>query len=801
VAYEMPAGRLDFVLASKGGGYWRLANGRIEKRTKDRAVPGQDLGIYPWSLRTPVNAVCEDKQGNLVVGTGGEGIFWFLPGQAPVRINQQNSGLSHNTVLSLCCDREGNLWVGTDSGGLNRVKSQFFSVLPSSMGQVVKSVAEDRNGGIWIGYNGERIENYSSNGSRSFTNTQGLVNLFVRSVYQDRENRVWAGTFGGGLLRLENQLFLAAPGAAIIPRDREVPVIFEDRKAQLWVGSASGVVRSEGDRWRVFGPKEGLSPGTVRAVAEDKEGNLWVGTENGLHRFRDEEFMRFGKTNGLPSDSISSLLVDPEGVLWVGTQSGLARKGSTNWISYANVFGEALGNIAYLLDDGRGDLWIGSNTGLLRVNRNALRVFANGESDTVPFRTFGAADGLPTRECSQGSQPSACRTDDGTLWFATIRGLAHVNPAQLVINTNPPPVIIEAVSVDGVTQNAKTLRAPLPDSVIIPAGKESLEIRYTALNLSAPDKSRFRYRLDRYETKWTEWSGETRVAHYSKLPPGEYRFQVIAANEDNIWNEVGSSLAIRVLPPFWRTWWFITLVSLLLLGAIVGSVHYVSTQKLQRQLALMRQQEALEKERARIARDLHDQLGANLTQVALLGELAEDDRELPDEVASHAQQISQTARDTTRALDEIVWTVNPSNDTLDGLLNYVCKYAQEYLALAGLKYRLETPSDLPGTPISPELRHNVFLAAKEAVNNVVKHSGADSAWLRLRLSPDRFVLEIEDNGKGLLAPDQNKGRNGLRNMRKRMEDVGGAFDIAPRENGGTRITLQAPIKRLPAATA
>src|SRR5205807_4899034 len=212
---------------------------------------------------------------------------------------------------------------------------------------------------------------------------------------------------------------------------------------------------------------------------------------------------------------------------------------------------------------------------------------------------------------------------------------------------------------------------------------------------------------------------------------------------------------------------------------VVGSVHYVSTQKLQRQLGVMRQQEALEKERARIARDLHDQLGANLTQVALLGELAETDKELPQEVEAHAKQISQTARDTTRALDEIVWTVNPSNDTLDGLINYVCKYAQEYFEIAGLRYRLEVPPQLPNEPISPELRHNVFLAAKEAVNNIVKHAQASSAWLRLRLEPDRFVLEIEDNGRGLTAADKNKGRNGLRNLRKRMEDIGGQFEIAP----------------------
>ena len=237
------------------------------------------------------------------------------------------------------------------------------------------------------------------------------------------------------------------------------------------------------------------------------------------------------------------------------------------------------------------------------------------------------------------------------------------------------------------------------------------------------------------------------------------------------------------------------------LWLIVGSVHYASTQKLQRQLATLKQQEALERERARIARDLHDQLGANLTQVTLLGEMAEADKNIPEEVEAHAQQICQTARDTTHALDEIVWTVNPSNDTLDGLVNYICKYAQDYLALAGLKYRLEVPPQLPNTPISPELRHNVFLVVKESVNNVVKHAHASSAWLRLQLQPQQFVLEVEDDGSGVKAEDHQKGRSGLRNMRKRMEDIGGNFDLGPREGGGTRVRLVVPLKASIGGTA
>src|SRR5262249_34518724 len=188
--------------------------------------------------------------------------------------------------------------------------------------------------------------------------------------------------------------------------------------------------------------------------------------------------------------------------------------------------------------------------------------------------------------------------------------------------------------------------------------------------------------------------GSTREARYSNLRPGLYHFRVIACNEDGIWNSVGASLTITVLPPFWQQSWFLILTALVLVGLIVAVVHYLSTQKLQRELAVLKQQEALEHERGRIARDLHDQLGANLTQVALLAELAESDKEEPAEVEEHARQISQTARETTRSLDEIVWAANPSNDTLDSLITYLCKHAQEYFETASLSYRLEVPAQL-----------------------------------------------------------------------------------------------------------
>jgi signal transduction histidine kinase len=361
-------------------------------------------------------------------------------------------------------------------------------------------------------------------------------------------------------------------------------------------------------------------------------------------------------------------------------------------------------------------------------------------------------------------------------------------------NTNPPPVIIESALVEGEALKADQLLQGAPQTVRVPPRKERLEITYTSLNLAEPERARFRHRLEGHDDDWIE-AGNTRVVRY-KLGPGTYRFRVKAANEDGVWNETGSSLVIVVEPPFWRTWWFLTAVALGIAALIAGVVHYVSTQKLQRQLVALKQQEALEKERARIARDIHDQLGASLTQVALLGELVEADKASPTDVEVHARQISQTARETTRTLDEIVWTVNPSNDTLEGLANYVCKYAQDYLGVAGIRYRLEVPPELPAAEIQPEVRHNVFLAAKEAVTNIVRHAQARSGWIRLRLEPGRFVFEIADDGRGLAGMDEKRAatRNGLRNMRKRMEDIGGEFAMMAAPEGGLLIRLSAPLQ-------
>lgn len=790
------AQRLDALAPGRREGYWRLADGLAR-----RVVGGvaRDVGAYPLPPppESEIKAAREDGEGNLVVGTP-KGIYWLAP-DGKVNWLTETNGLSWPYVSSLLVDREGTLWIGTDGGGLYRVQRKRFETLEPFRNWTVQSVTEDKDGMLWIASNGSGLGRYA-NGS----NDALLPFLtFFRAVFADKDNQIWISLPRGDLGDLI--VWRAGNVSGVDTRGllrHLVRAIHQDRAGRVWFGSEGNLVRFESNTWTAFTTRDGLSADHITAIADDPGGGIWIGTRGGgVNLFRDGKFTVFRQSDGAPGDDISGLLMDSDGVLWVSTfTSGLGRFEKGRWNRYTTREGLTSNNLGYLLEDERGNLWIGSNKGLLRVPRKALNDLARGFLNFVPCRAYGKTDGLPSGECSSVSQPGAWRGRNGKLWFSTIKGVAGLNPENLRPNTNPPPVIIESVLVDNVVGTPIRLQNSSSETLTLQPSDERLEVQYTSLNLSAPERARFQYRLQGFEDEWIE-AGNARVVRYTKLPPGQYTFQVKASNEDGVWNETGASLGISVLPPpppFWRTWWFLTFAPLVLIACIIGVVHYLSTQKLQRQLAVMRQQEALEKERARIARDIHDQVGASLTQLALLGELVETDKDSPVEVESHAQQICQSARETTRALDEIVWTVNPQNDTLEGLVNYICKNAQDYLAVAGVRYRFDVPSEVPAIPIPPDVRHNVFLASKEAVTNVVRHAKATSAWVRMKLENNLFTVEIEDNGRGVADLDINapRTRNGLKNMRKRMEDVGGTFSLTPGTEGGALAKFTVPLPKI-----
>jgi signal transduction histidine kinase len=335
----------------------------------------------------------------------------------------------------------------------------------------------------------------------------------------------------------------------------------------------------------------------------------------------------------------------------------------------------------------------------------------------------------------------------------------------------------------------------------IPPGKHQYDFHYTALSFAAPDKVRFRYKLEGLDEGWIEADGK-RFAHYGPLRPGKYRFQVIACNNDGIWNEAGSAINLKVLPHFWETWWFDVLLTVIIVAAIIGAVRFAVTRNLRIKLDQLKQQRAIERERERIAKDIHDDLGAGLTQILLQSALAR--REPQEQIQAHLVQISGTALELVGAMDEIVWAINPENDNLDGLVTYVGKYVQEYVTQAGLRCRLDLPAQLPALVLSAEVRHNLFLAVKEALNNAIKHARASEICFLLKMQPSGFSFIIKDDGRGFVpgameTPAADSGRvssgHGLRNLIHRLEKIGGTCTIRSEPGKGTEVELTVMIQR------
>jgi signal transduction histidine kinase/ligand-binding sensor domain-containing protein len=795
---------VQMACGSSDGSLWLMGFERIKKLVGQGTV--LDLGPTPWG-QDFVTALLETRAGILAVGTLQNGLYLLAPDGSNLHFSRKN-GLSHDWVLDLCEDHEGNLWVGTGGGGLNALRKRKVEMVKAPddwRGRAILSVAPAAAGGVWVGTEGAGLYRVNHGEVEPFVETNGLLNTFIWSVLEDRRRELWVGTFGGGL-------FVHRDGKFQFPKGLEDPAavvlaLYQDRQGILWVGTQSGLARYADGACTWYTRNEGLVLPNVRVITEDAAGAIWFGMSGGgLGRLKEGKLTQIRRSSGLPNDFVWSLLAEPDGTLWVGTfGSGLCRLRAGKFATISTREGLPNNVICHIADDGRGNFWISSYGGIFRVSKDELNRCADGELKTVDCLAYGKAEGLSTLECSGGLQASGCQTPDGLLWFPTIKGLAVVRPVGVNLNPFPPPVLIEEVTVDD-----RQVALPRPDGALsgarlkIPPGKHRFEFRYTGLSLVAPEKVRFKYRLDGLESDWED-VGTRRVAYFSYLKPGDYTFRVIACNNDGVWNESGPALAFTVLPRFWQTWWFAAGAVLAGVGAVGGTVRYITRRRLHEKMERLERQRALENERARIAKDIHDDLGSNLARIMMLSQSNRAEGEDPQQIVARLGKVYLTTRELTRTMDEIVWAVSPHHDTLDSLVNYLGKFAQDFLNTAGIRCRLIVPIQLPAWPLSAEMRHSLFLAFKEALHNVIKHASATEVRVSLTLAESGFSAAIEDNGVGFNPaatgpaaagndPLRIAGGNGLANMRKRLESIGGNCQVDSAPGKGTRIQFIVRVK-------
>jgi signal transduction histidine kinase/ligand-binding sensor domain-containing protein len=785
------------ICVSHDGGLWVSSDGRIKKWKGDKWI--EDLGVAPWGL-TPLTCLTETKNGTLVAATSNTGFFILFPGtgEPPLHFNRI-SGFQADWILSLLEDREGNLWAGTGGNGLIGLRpNNIQTVSPPDRwrGRPVLAVCSGRDGALWVGTEGAGMYRLQNGEWTNFGYTNGIGNSYVWSIAEDAAGRLFVGTWGAGLFLRDGDRFKFAPGMEnLLVR---IPALLFARDGSLWAGTEPGLLHYSGGKTNWFTGVEGESLSDVRTIAEATNGAIWFGTSgNGLACLENNRIRQFRPTNGLSSDYIECLHFDEAGALWIGTfGGGVCRLKDGRFSVIDREQGLPNSVIGDIEDDGSGFFWMSSHGGIIRASKSELNDCADGKSKTVNVLSYGINDGLPTIECSEGLQPAGCKTPDGRLWFPTSKGLVVVNPNEVRINHLPPPMALEELLVDGelLTNTASPLR--------IPPGRNRFEFHYTGLSFVAPEKVSFKYRIEGLEKNWVV-AGAKRVANYSFLPPGNYVFHVIACNNDGVWNETGVSLPFTLLPHFWQTWWFHFLGGLLTVVAAGGIVWFETRRRLHRRLEKLERQQAVERERARIAKDIHDDLGASLTRITMLSQSARGETEMPGYVSANLERIQNTARELTRSMDEIVWAVNPRHDTLDSLATYLSRFAYDFLSAANVRCRLDVPVQLPAWPLTAEVRHNLFLAFKETLHNVVRHAIASEVHVTLMLETGKIILAVADDGCGFdqgqpdLISLQTPGRisqgNGLANMKRRLAEMHGRCDIQSAPGQGTTVKFTVPV--------
>lgn len=784
-------GYIQGLCASRDGGVWVVGDGLVKQWHGTEMT--EDRGTNPCNAT--VTTMLETRSGCLAMGTTSDGLYLLFTNRAVLHFNHAN-GFPSDWIRCLAEDREGTLWVGAGSTGLTALrpgKIELLNAPDNWQGRVPLSVTATRDGAIWVGTEGAGLYRFLDNEWKLFGESAGFSNMYVWSVSQDAQGRLWAATWGGGIFVQQGEYFITPPGLGNVT----VPMAATLQAAAgvTWIGTANGLLRYENGAVKWFGEKDGLKFPDVRAIAREPDGTVWFGmVGGGLGRLKNGRLEQLFKSDGLSSDYIQCLHLAPDGELWIGSDSsGLERFKNGHLAKVTTAEGLPNNTICAIEDDGRGNFWIGSHNGIFRAAQKSLDDCADGLTNRVACLAFGKGDGLPTLECSGGLQPAACKLADGRICFPTSKGLVIVNVHDDRINRLPPPVLIEDILAGGhlLAQNPDT-NAPLK----IQPGLQRFEFCFTGLSFVAPEKMQFQYRLVGWDSDWMSAATDKRVAEYSYLPPGRYTFRVRACNSDGVWNETGASVALVVLPHSWQTWWFYALESVLAAGTVANVVWIVSRRRMRRKLEAAQHQQAVERERTRIAKDIHDHLGANLTRISLLSQSAHGELENPTQAAVQLDRIYETTRDLTRAMDEIVWAVNPQHDTLDSLASYLGNFAQDYLVSLHLRCRLDVPLQLPHWPITAEMRHNVFLAFKEVLNNVVKHSGADEVSVVLATDDSGFQLLVRDNGKGFdpAAVSTRPGRgNGLKNMRQRLEKMGGRCEIHSAPGAGAEIKFFVPV--------
>lgn len=795
------------VWIGSSGGLNRLANGKMQTYSAQDGLPNKDVAtlrliadgtllvkaqnsefvrfadgrFVPWHIPgvagSNIRDAILDHDGNYWLASGSEGLLRFKGTQLSQFTTKD--GLGSNAVAHVYEDHDGNLWVGT-LGGLERFRDGSFTTFEEAEGlsdNAVYSVIEDNKGDIWTtGPAG--LHQLHGAEIRAYKTADKMLDPW--SLWIDHTSNLLVGTSKKLMQMIHGSLMPSPTGCAGIP-PYLMTAILEGSDHQLWVTTLGGGLARCDDGKLVghYTTSTGLLSNALYALAQGPDGTIWTGGDNGLNSVKDDQIKSYPKLNGLSNAWVVSLYFDSKSILWIGTfGQGLFRLEDGHFTQYSIHQGLQSDTVYGIVEDAANNLWIGSDKGISRITREDLDAVAAGSRRSLTPVVFGKADGMKSISLSGGTQPNAWRAHDGRLWFPTERGVVVVDPARLKLNDQAPPSRVEQMTAD-------EMRIDLASPVQLKPGTRRLEIRYTAPNLSTPERTQFRYRLEGFDEQWIPGKAQ-RVALYTNLPPGHYTFHVNARVATGPWSTKEGVLAFDLSPQFYQTVWFRLLCGLAAISLLWGAYRL--------RVSLLHARAAVLEERQRIAREIHDSLAQSLSGILFQTEAALISMtRAPAMTSIHlisARDLAKTSLDDARYS---VWNLSPPVLDQKNLSESLSSMARQLAH--GRVEELDIQSTGTAWDMQPEAKHHVVMIAQEAISNAIQHGEAHTISVSLTFDDDALSLAVSDDGGGFsqLVDVHVPARGyGLRNMRHRANCLDARLAVTSQIGSGTRVMLFVP---------
>ena len=764
----------------------------------------ENLDKYPALLsfqNKKINAFCIDLNSKYWIAVQGDGLYCYDKNGSFLKYYhdenpQVNSSVSFRDIRTIYPDSKGNIWVGTDDAGFFKISSrnEKFNLTNVNTGNgdhigsnFIKCFYKSGNN-LWVGTykKGLNIINTRTGKIRYYyskeNDNNSLYSNTISAIYPDREGNIWVISEDGlCIYDSAKQIFKRISYFRRKSPDNFTPVIFEKKNGEKWVRLENGLSRLiyEKGNWRLHLFSDTIYP---TAIWENDNGDCFLSTTNrGVLIWRDGKFESLSHKAHWP-ENLSLIIAncfakDSNKNTWIGTRNGLMKLDENDKFIklYTTIDGLPDNFIYGILRDKYNRLWMSTNKGLSCFNIT-----------THSFRNYGIADGLQSNEFNTGAYYEAA---DGEMFFGGVNGFNNFYPKKINNNPNTPVLRLTDIKLFDV-ELAPEKRV---NDARFSYNQNTFSFIVSGIEFSRPEDNTYAFMLEGNDNSWF-YSGTKREVRFDNLSPGHYALWVKSANADGVWSAPVSIYSFTINPPFWKTWWFLSLLFILFIGSIILVTINISQQKLKKLLAKTEKEREIEKIRSRISSDIHDDIGAGLSRIALISDKVRNDKGSSLNIDNQLDKLSKSSRELMSSLGEIVWAMNPKNDELSSLLSYLRSYANGYFEDSDIVCIVNFQDPLPDLYFNPEIRRNIFLIIKEAFNNTLKYARANTVNLTFGVNETNVVFEIKDNGVGIDPLKIRQFSNGMSNMRKRCEDIGGVFELTSIRGSGTAIRLLIDLK-------